>query len=109
MTSYYEMRIKQPNPILDSGLLDTPGFSREVTQDILHNRVVKIDSLRNLNDKKLMHLSWVFDINFPITMSCIRERQYLENLIATLPQNEIMSSIHETIEKYLENRKSIQI
>ncbi|MGA9098194.1 MAG: hypothetical protein WB392_04605, partial [Methanotrichaceae archaeon] len=104
MTSYYKNRASQFNPALDLGLLDKPGFSEEAVQDILNYRMVKISDLRNLNDLKLMHLSWIYDINFPLTKSLIMRGQYLDELIHSLPEGRIRNEIDSRIRNYLKEK-----
>ena len=84
IVEHLEMRISNPNlnRALDFGLIEKPGFSRQVAEDIFDGKMVRIAALNNLNDMRLMYLSWVFDINFPVTLSIIKERGYLEKLRA---------------------------
>jgi hypothetical protein len=47
--------------------------------------MVRLATVRSLNDFKLLQLSWVFDLNFPVSFRIIRERRLIEQLAATLP------------------------
>jgi len=108
ITNYYKNRASHVNPALDLGLLDKPGFSEEAVQDILNYRMVKISDLRNLNDLKLLHLSWIYDINFPLTTSLIIRGRYLEELIHSLPESRIREEIDIHIRNYLNEKWMIQ-
>lgn len=104
ITNYHKNRVYQLNRALDLGLLDKPGFSEEAVRDILDYKMVKIRDLKNLNDLKLMYLSWIYDINFPLTISLIVRRRYLDGLIHSLPESRIRNEIDSHIRHYLEEK-----
>jgi hypothetical protein len=93
------------NRALDFGLTETPGFSRQVAEEVFNRKMVRIAALNNLNDMRLMYFSWVFDINYPVTFSIIEERGYLEKLRAGLPQDREISEIVDIIDVYLQERR----
>jgi len=100
ITDYFDRRDKQPNFALDFGLNDSPGFSREALEDIMNCRMVGIENLKNLNDMKLMYLSWAFDLNFSFTVSRVLEESYLAKLIDCLPKNGDMQRVRDRIMGY---------
>lgn len=104
VTDYFDRREQQPNSAMDFGLSESPGFSKKAIDDILSCRMVGIGSLKNLNDMRLMYLSWVFDLNFPLTISCVVEGRYLEKLMNALPQDGDVQSVRDHIDGYLQNR-----
>lgn len=104
VTDYFDRREMQPNSAMDFGLYESPGFSKKAIDDILSCRMVGIGSLKNLNDMRLMYLSWVFDLNFPLTISCMVEGRYLEKLMDALPQDSDVQSVRDHINGYLQNR-----
>ncbi len=104
ITDYFDRREQQPNFTLDFGLCESPGFSRELLDDIFHCRMVRMGSLKNLNDMRLMYLSWAFDLNFPITIASVLERRYLEKLIDVLPQGDEMTRVQDHINCYLQGK-----
>lgn len=109
IVEHFETRSKNPNPALDFGLENCPGYSREAILDILKGRMVRIAALKNLNDMRLMYLSWVFDIYFPVTLSCIEERGYLKKLMDSLPQDSEIVEAVDFIINYLNWRRLIFI
>lgn len=70
------------------GLPDTPGCSAEVLSCIHRNKSVSNGLLKNLNDFKLLQLSWVFDLNFQPSFELLKENHFIERLSAFLPQTE---------------------
>lgn len=94
---------KSRNPALDFGLPDTPGYSESIVTDILNNRMAKIGDVKNQNDIKLLRLSWIFDINFPVTFAILKEKQYLNTILSSMPDTEETNLIEECIGKFLDN------
>jgi hypothetical protein len=78
---HFESRDLHPNQALDFGLADEKGLTKEVVSDIFQGKMARIGALRSLGDMRLMYSSWIFDINFPITLACIKKRGYLERLL----------------------------
>ncbi len=104
ITDYFDRREQQPNFALDFGLRESPGFSRELLDDIFSCRMVRMGSLKNLNDMRLMYLSWAFDLNFPITITSMLERHYLEKLMDALPQDDDVMRVRDHIHEYLQEK-----
>ena len=109
INEHFESRDLHPNPALDYGMKDGPGFSRETVSEILQGKMVKIPDLKTINDMRLMYLSWAFDIYFPVTLSCIEERGYIERLLSNLPADPGILNVRNFIETYLARRKQICI
>ena len=109
INEHFETRNLHPNSALDFGMKDEPGFSREAVSDILQGKMVRIPVLKTMNDMRLMYLSWAFDIYFPVTLSCIEERGYLERLLSNLPANPEILKVRNFITAYLARRKQIYI
>jgi hypothetical protein len=90
---------KGKNPALEIYLPDTEGCSEYIIKDILNKRMAKIVDVKNLNDIKLLRMSWIFDINFPASFAILKEHKYLNKIISSMPEAE---EVH-IIEKHLEN------
>ena len=109
INEHFATRDLHPNLALDFGMKDEPGFSREAVSEILQGKMVRIPVLETMNDMLLMYLSWVFDIYFPVTLSCIEERGYLTRLLANLPADPEIFKMRNFVEEYLAGRKQIYI
>ena len=99
---YEKERQNNPNPAIDN-LPFTPGYNKELLEDILLNRKISNNSLKNYNDRKLYELSWILDLNFPFCFNYIKEKQVLKMLINCLPENEDINRISKYLEQYIEN------
>jgi hypothetical protein len=109
ITSHIEKRKETPNQALDFGFEDSPGNSEELLSDISSCKMARIGAMRNLNDMKLVYLSWVFDINFPLTLSLIMERRYLDKLLRGLPECAETREIERLLDSYILEKRSVSI
>jgi len=107
VTDYYYRKDRKRNGTIELDLPDTPGFSEEVYQDMLHERIVDIKHVRNLNDFKLLQTGWIFDVNFQPTLDRIKERRYLELIRDVLPASENIDRVFEVIQGFLLKRKGM--
>jgi len=106
---HFEKRDQHPNQALDLGLTDELGLTEEVVSDILQGKMVRIAALKTLGDMRLMYASWIFDINFPATLACIKERGYLERLLADLSLEPEIFLVRDFLQAYLEKRSLVPI
>ncbi len=109
VTDYYSQSNELRNEIIELGLPDTPEISDEVCAQLMEKRIVKMSSLKTLNDFKLLQMGWVYDVNFSRTFQLIRERGYLEMIRDALPQSEKVLNIYSGIESYLEKHCSFSL
>jgi len=98
----YEKETQYRNPALELNVPDTPGCSKNMVADILKNRMTKLADARNQNDVKLLRLSWIFDINFPMTLTFLKERGYLDTILESMPETEEIQIISKHLKSYLE-------
>lgn len=61
-----------------------PIISNNVLEQISQFKMVKFDDLQTLNDFKLLKISWVFDLNFPISYAIILENDSLTKIYNSL-------------------------
>jgi putative nucleotidyltransferase with HDIG domain len=109
MAIHFETRGQNPNSALDFGLVEGPGFSKDAISDILQERMVRIAVLKNLNDMLLMYLSWVYDIYFPFTLSCIEQNGCMEKFARDLPLDPEIQRAADYIKAYWEKRRKALI
>lgn len=67
------------------GLPETGACSAEALSEILAGRTIERSFIKCVDDFKLLQLSWVYDLNFPVSREILAERGYIEALIALLP------------------------
>ena len=61
------------------------GVTEGIVPHILKNRIVPITLIKNLNDYKLLLISWVFGVNFRTTFRLFSNRRYARSIAAYLP------------------------
>ncbi len=77
------------------------GCSPQMAADFIAGRLLSYDDIRKADDRKLVMLSWLFDINFPWTVREIAARGYVERLLASLPPSPAMTAIRAKTERFL--------
>ncbi|SLM28324.1 HD domain protein [Desulfamplus magnetovallimortis] len=66
------------------GLKDAGGCSDEAISALKSHTYVKSSGIKELNDLKLMQISWVYDLNFPNSVAKVLERSYIDAIVDTL-------------------------
>ena len=82
---YYQLPEAERASAVGLGLPDLPEVSPACLDALASGGIVRLDQARVLNDFKLLQISWVYDLNFVTTKRLLRERNYLPQLAATLP------------------------
>ncbi|MGC8616434.1 MULTISPECIES: HD domain-containing protein [Desulfurella] len=95
---------KKPNSIVNLELEDRAFISDNVYKSILNKKPVKYEDLKTIMDLKVLHLSWVFDINFIYTFERITRESYLEKIFSTMAQNKQTQIIFQLVEDYVDKR-----
>lgn len=91
--------------VVNLGLEDLGGCSSSALDSILKHQYVKINSIKELNDLKLMQISWVFDLNFPQSVQKVAERGYIDQLASTLSVDKDHPGINEALEAVYDHIK----
>ncbi len=100
VTDYYHRNNKEKNGAIELDLPDTPGFSRKIIHDLVHQRIVQFKDMKNLNDFKLLQIGWVFDLYFQPTLKILGERHYLERIRAVLPPSEQIDAVFDAVHEH---------
>lgn len=101
---YENERRENPNPALDN-LPFTSGYNKELLEDILLNKKISNNSLKNYNDRKLYELSWITDLNYPFSFNHIKEKNVLNILINCLPEDEEIKKLCKHLEQYIDESR----
>jgi hypothetical protein len=73
------------NPVVSLGLAAESGVRDVVYQHLFHGRLMNYQELYNINEFKVLLMSWVFDINFRPTFEILRQRDAFGAIAVTLP------------------------
>ena len=100
----YEEYIKSPETANISAISfgeDTGEATPEVIQCVLECKQVDYKDLKTLDDRKLLQLSWIFDINFSQVLEEIISRGYLDMIFSSLPKTSDMKKIKLVVKQYI--------
>jgi len=86
------------------GLPDTPGLSPGILACLERRELVRLTSLRNLNDFRLLQLAWIYDLNFAPSLQMVLERGVIERLSRTIPRTPDIGRALEDLRRYVEER-----
>lgn len=99
---YYNDREKNPNSTIELGLSDEPVCSPQVLQALKERKSVMINTLKTLNDFKLLLIGWAFDLNFAPSFRALQGHKYLEQLASTLPRSkEVKEAVNQALDHVL--------
>jgi hypothetical protein len=92
--NHYSGRGRTPKAVTEFDLSGN-GLCSPAALAALHGgRVVPIDSVRSVCDVKLLYISWVFDLNFPVSFRETLRGRYVDRLAASLPlSQEVRSAV----------------
>ncbi len=86
------------------GLPDSPDCSPEILAHLGLMDTVPLSSVKNLNDFKLMQLSWVYDLNFEASFRLLIERDYIYSLASTLPEVEGVAEAVQIVRNFVDRK-----
>ena len=98
---HYQQTSEEKNPALDLHYPNSPGYSSVIIQQLQQGQSTTWAMVQNLNDMKLLQLSWIYDINFQPTLEEIKKRGYIDAFFSLLPDDDIMNKIHQQITQVL--------
>lgn len=101
---YYALPEQERASAAGLGLPDLPSCSCGVVNALATGEALRLDSLKTLNDFKLLQLSWIYDINFTASLRLVRDGKVIEKLLSTLPREEAVLEAVEKVRHYLNRR-----
>ena len=101
---YYVNPDPQRRETVQVGIPDGGTVTPEICEYVLRREIVPYERIRTVADFKMIQIGWVFDLNFPHSFRCVKERGYIGDLKRQLPATpEILRAIEE-VERYLDLR-----
>jgi hypothetical protein len=86
------------------GLPDAPACSPAVLASLEQRQMVRLTSLRTLNDFRLLQLAWIYDLNFAPSLRMVLERSVIEQLTASIPQTDAIARVVGSLRNYVHER-----
>jgi len=112
ITEYYmikEQNAENKNQTLELELPDNDRISDEVFEAIKNEQLVLKESMRTLNDFKLLQIGWLFDLNFDYSVKRVYEKKYLNKIFESFPKNKKVELIQNVVTNYFEKRIKMNI
>lgn len=105
LTDYYkELELGLDlNPALEHNLPNTKTYSPIIIDDILNFRNSDSKLIKTRYDMRLLTLTWVFDVNFNISINLIKDRNFINKTLKVLPDNEDMTNVRLALHNYMNN------
>lgn len=79
-------------------------YSPKLLEQLKHGGVLAYIDVKTMADKRLIRLSWFYDIYFDWTLKQLVGEGHLERQLAVLPDNKDFSIIKATLKAYIDNR-----
>jgi hypothetical protein len=86
------------------GLPDTREYSPEILASLERREMVRLTSLRTLNDFRLLQLAWIYDLNFAPSLHMVLERNVIERLTGSIPQTDEILQAIKSLRNYVNER-----
>lgn len=101
---YFEKGPSERESAAGLGLPDRPEYSDNVLACLTEKRLSRLSDLKTLNDFAIMQLTWIYDLNFPVSFRLASERGHIDRIISILPRTENILRAESTLRHYLNNR-----
>jgi hypothetical protein len=86
------------------GLPDTPELSPGVLACLERGELVRLTSLRTLNDFRMLQLAWIYDLNFAPSLRMVLERGVIDRLSGTVPRTRSVERALGNLRQYVIRR-----
>lgn len=80
-----------------------PVYSESIKKSIRNSELASFDNIKTTCDFRLLQLSWIFDVNYPITLEIINQNHYIQKLIEQLPNKKSISTEINLINAKIKN------
>jgi len=104
LTDYYKVIDKDLNPAMEHNLLKDKTYCLKIVEDLRNYKNSSNSLLKTRYDMRLLVLTWIFDVNYNISLKIIKERNYINKILKVLPDNEDMNRIKIALGEYLKNK-----
>lgn len=104
LTDYYEVLDEDPNPALEHNLSKDETYSLQIVEDIVNFKNSNKALVKTRYDMRLFVLTWIFDINYNISIEIIKEKNYIDKIFKVLPDNEDMDKVKIALNQYIKDK-----
>lgn len=105
-TEQFAMDTSERASAADLGLPDLPTYSDALLSCLREKKQATLSGLKTLNDFKIMQLTWVYDLNFPVSLRILSDNGHTDKIIAMLPQDDKISDAVSVLRSHIQNRSA---
>lgn len=91
--------------VLTHDLADTPTYSPDMLNAVANGSPASFAYVMNLNDLRLMHLTWVYSLNFKTTFKLLLKRDLINRTARWLPEGTEVTGAIAAISAYARGEK----
>lgn len=101
MLAHFEPGAPHNSVVVMGARPDTEGYSQVLVDQIRARRIGGYEHMGNVNDFKLVLISWVYDLNFARSRRTLAARGQVERLFELLPPDAQLADLRERVLKDL--------
>lgn len=79
-------------------------WSREIINHVKKGKTIAYNQIETLLELKLLHMSWVFNLNFNYSFKLLQESGVIERITALLPENEEIQQIKQLVLSFIDKK-----
>jgi len=98
---------QEENSYITLNLKDDGQVSEDLMTDILKKESIDSRKIRSLNDLKLLHISWVFDLNFREAVKRVDELEFIPLIVSTMPDSKSLASLLDFVKTYMKDNSIV--
>ena len=104
LSDYYSTRNSKPNHTLTWDLPKGTQVSESVAKEVLAGKMVSKKNVASELDAKILQLSWIFDLNFKVSVRYLLEKRYLEKIYESMSKSDRIIDIYRKVKVFAENK-----
>ena len=84
---------------------DDNNISREIEKQFYENKLIKKEDIINSNEKVILQLAMIFDLNFDYSFNYLKENKIIESLFKRIKNKEKFENYFEYVKELIEKRE----
>lgn len=93
---------ENPDPAITHGFEEVPGqYSETIFDAVTARTTADYRDIRCANDFKLLIVGWVYDLNYPTSVSLLKERGLVERIFSFLPKDKKIQDLEKKVNNFM--------
>lgn len=77
------------------------GCTPALLNSVLSDRFMRFEDIKTTDDRNLIMVSWIYDINYPWTLRQLRAKGHIDALLAALPPSSLVDALTKQLSAYI--------